>query len=375
MQDKRDYYEVLGLSKDADDAAIKKAYRTLAKKYHPDMHPGDAEAEAKFKEINEAYAVLSDAEKREKYDRFGHAAFDPEAGGGFSGFSGFGDFGDIGDIFSSFFGGGRAQGGGRTMAEDGDDILLRLTLDFEEAVFGCKKEISYSHVEECELCHGKGAESEADIETCKTCRGTGQVTVQQNSPFGIIRTQRACSACGGRGRSIKRPCKECGGRAYIKKTRKKTITIPEGIDSGERMRVSGEGDCGRRGGRAGDLYIEMRVKPHALFRREGRDLYCEVPVTFAEAALGAEIDVPTPDKKTEKYTIPEGTQTGTTFRLRGKGVKEVRSSRYGDILFTVVVEVPKDLTPQQKELLLAFSKSCGEGNNAKKTSFFKKIFK
>ncbi len=380
MPDKRDYYEVLGVGKDADDATIKRAYRTLAKQYHPDMHPGDAEAEARFKEVGEAYAVLSDAEKRAQYDRFGHAAFDPASGGfggggfGGGGFGGFGDFGDIGDIFSSFFGGG---GGGarRTAAEDGDDILVRLTLDFEEAVFGTKKEISYSHIEECETCHGRGAESESDIETCKTCRGQGQVTVQQNTPFGAIRSQRACSACGGKGKIIKKPCHSCGGRAYVKVTRKKTIAIPEGIDNGERIRVSGEGDCGRRGGRTGDLYIEMRIKPHAIFRREGRDLFCDIPITFAEAALGAEIDIPTPDGKTEKYAIPEGTQTATTFRLRGRGVKEVRSQRKGDVVFTVAVEVPRDLTAQQKELLSAFAKSCGEKNNTKKTSFFRKIFK
>ena len=377
MADKRDYYEVLGLSKDADEAAIKKAYRTLAKKYHPDMHPGDSEAEARFKEVNEAYAVLSDPEKRGQYDRFGHAAFDPAgggAGGGFGGFGGFSDFGGFGDIFSSFFGGGGGGGGARSMAEDGDDILVRVNLTFEEAIFGCKKEISYSHVEACATCHGKGAENESDIETCKTCRGTGQVTVQQNTPFGAIRTQRACSACGGRGKSIKNPCKTCGGRAYVKVTRKKTITIPEGIDTGERMRVTGEGDAGRRGGVAGDLYIEVRVRPHSFFVRDGRDLLCEVPITFAEAALGAEIDVPLPDGKTEKYEIPEGTQTGSTFRLRGRGIKEVRSSRRGDIVFTVTVEVPRDLSAEQKELLSAFAKSCGEKNNAKKTSFFKKIW-
>lgn len=375
MAEKRDYYEVLGLSKGADEASIKKAYRTLAKQYHPDMHPGDAEAEARFKEVGEAYTVLSDPEKRAQYDRFGHAAFDPAGGGGggFGGFSDFGGFGGFSDIFSSFFGGG--GGGARSMAEDGDDILLRLTLDFEEAIFGCKQEISYSHVEACSACHGKGAENESDIETCKTCRGTGQVAVQQNTPFGVVRTQRPCSACGGRGKTIKNPCKSCGGRAFVKVTKKKTVTIPEGINSGERMRISGEGDAGRHGGVAGDLYIEIRVQPHAFFRRDGRDLLCDVPITFSEAALGAEIDVPLPDGKTEKYEIPEGTQTGTTFRLRGRGVKEVRSSRRGDIVFTVTVEVPRDLSSQQKDLLTAFAKSCGEKNNAKKTSFFKKIFK
>lgn len=377
MADKRDYYEVLGVQKNADEAEIKKAYRTLAKKYHPDMHPGDAEAEAHFKEVNEAYDVLSDAEKRQKYDQYGHAAFDPAAGGGagFSGFGDFGGFGGFGDIFSSFFGGGGGGGNARQMAEDGDDILVRVNLTFEEAVFGCKKEISYNHIEECSSCHGSGAAEGTSPETCATCKGAGQVTVQQQTPFGAIRSQRTCSACGGRGKVIKNPCKNCNGRAYVKVTKKKTINIPEGIDNGERLRVPGEGDVGRRGGVTGDLYVEMRVRAHAFFVRQGRDLLCEIPITFAEAALGAEIDIPTPDGSTVKFTIPEGTQNGTTFTVRGKGVKEVRSTRRGDIIFTVTVEVPKDLNAQQKELLTAFAKSCGEKNNSKKTSFFKKIFK
>ena len=378
MADKRDYYEVLGVQKSASEDEIKKAYRTLAKKYHPDMHPGDAEAEAKFKEVNEAYAILSDAEKRSQYDRFGHAAFDPSAGGGGSGFGGFGGFGDFGgfsDIFSSFFGGGGAGGGGRQGPEDGDDILVRVNLSFEEAVFGCKRDITYNHVEACGKCHGSGAEPGTQPETCTACKGTGQVAVNQQTPFGTIRSARTCTACGGRGKIIKSPCHECNGRAYVKVTRKKTVTIPEGIDNGERMRISGEGDAGRRGGIAGDLYIEVRVASHSFFKREGRDLFCEVPITFAEAALGAEIDIPTPDGSTVKYTIPEGTQTGTAFTVRGKGVKEVRSQRRGNIIFTAVVEVPKSLTEKQKELLSAFAESCGEQNNAKKTSFFKKIFK
>ena len=379
MADKRDYYEVLGVQKSASEDEIKKAYRTLAKKYHPDMHPGDAEAEANFKEVNEAYAVLSDAEKRSQYDRFGHAAFDPAAGaGGGAGFGGFGDFGGFGgfgDIFSSFFGGGGGGGSSRQGPEDGDDILVRVGLTFEEAVFGCKKDITYNHIEACGECHGSGAEPGTEVTTCATCKGTGQVAVNQQTPFGTIRSARTCSSCGGRGKTIKSPCRECNGRAYVKVTRKKTVTIPEGIDNGERMRISGEGDAGRRGGVAGDLYIEVRVAPHAFFKREGRDLYCEVPITFAEAALGAEIDIPTPDGSTVTFTIPEGTQTGTSFTVRGKGVKEVRSQRRGNIVFTAVVEVPKSLTDKQKELLSAFAESCGEQNNAKKTSFFKKIFK
>ena len=300
MADKRDYYEVLGVAKDADEATLKKAYRTLAKRYHPDMHPGDAEAEAKFKEANEAYEVLSDPEKRRKYDQFGHAAFDPAAGGGFGGgFNGAGfDFGDIGDIFSSFFGGGNGRA---SMAEDGDDILVRLTLTFEEAVFGCKKDIEFNHIESCPECGATGAAKGSTPETCATCHGRGQVTVQQQSFFGgVVRSQRPCPSCNGRGKIVKDPCKNCNGRAYVKVTKKMTVTVPEGIDNGERIRISGMGDAGRRGGTNGDLYVEMRVRQHNIFRREGRNLYCEVPITFAEAALGAEIDVPMPDGSTVK---------------------------------------------------------------------------
>lgn len=376
MADKRDYYEVLGVGRDADDAAIKKAYRTLAKKYHPDMHPGDAEAEAKFKEVNEAYAVLSDEEKRKKYDAYGHAAFDPAAGGG--GFSDFGDFGGFGgfeDIFSSFFGGGASRSTQAPGARDGDDLRVRVTLDFEEAVFGCKREISFSHIEACSSCGGTGAAEGTKAETCATCRGRGQVTVQQNTPFGAIRTQRTCSACGGRGKTIKEPCRACGGRAYVKVQKKQTVAIPEGIDDGQSLRVAGEGDAGRFGGVAGDLYIEVRVRRHPLFTREGRNLYCEVPITFTEAVLGAEIKVPTVEGEPVSYEIPEGTQHGASFTLRGKGVKDVRTGKRGDLIFTVSVEIPKSLSNEQKKLLRAFSDSLEEKNNERKSSFFKRFFK
>ena len=375
MSEKRDYYEVLGVGRDADETAIKKAYRTLAKKYHPDMHPGDAEAEAHFKEINEAYDVLSDPEKRQKYDTYGHAAFDPAAGGaggGFGGFDGFGSFG-FEDIFSSFFGGG-SRGGQASMARDGDDLRVGVTLDFEEAVFGCKREIAYSHIEACESCHGSGAAEGSKPETCATCRGRGQVAVQQNTPFGAIRSQRACSACGGRGKIVKEPCRSCNGKAYVKVQKKQTVTIPEGIDNGQSLRISGEGDAGRFGGTAGDLYVEVRVRKHPLFTREGRHLYCEVPITFAEAALGATIKVPTVEGTPIDFEIPEGTQHGTAFTVRGKGVKDVRSGRRGDLIFTVTVEIPRSLSVEQKKLLKAFADSQNDGNNEKKTSFFKRFF-
>lgn len=375
MAEKQDYYQVLGVEKSAGDAEIKKAYRVLAKKYHPDMNPGDKEAEQKFKEVNEAYAVLSDPEKRQKYDQFGHAAFDPAAGGG-SGFGGFGDFGgfDFGDIFSSFFGGGGGSSSRRRGPMRGSDVLTRLTISFEEAVAGCKKDISFDHVEACSDCHGSGAAPGSAVETCSVCRGSGQVTVQQNSPLGIFQTSRPCSACNGAGKIVKNPCGNCRGKGYVKVTKKLSVTIPAGIDNEQRIALRGEGNAGRDGGTAGDLVIEVRVREHAIFERDGMDIYCEVPITFAQAALGAEIDIPTLEG-TEKYTIGEGTQTGTTFTLRGRGIPNINQPRAkGNLYLTVNVEIPRGLNAKQKETLRAFADSCGESNNEKSTSFFKKLF-
>ncbi len=371
---KRDYYEVLGVAKGASEDEIKKAYRALAKKYHPDMNPGDKEAEAKFKEANEAYAVLSDAEKRQKYDQFGHAAFDPSMGGG-SGFGGFGgmDF-DFGDIFSSFFGGGGGSRSQRNMQVDGDDVMARITLTFEEAVFGCKKEINFARVEACSECGASGAAKGTKPETCESCRGTGRVTVQQQTILGYMQTQRACTNCRGTGKIIKTPCKNCNGKGYIKVNKKLEVTIPAGIDSMQRIILRGQGSAGRNGGSAGDLIIEARVKEHKFFTRERNNVYCEVPISFSEAALGAEIDIPTLEGKTEKYRIPEGTQTGTSFTLKGKGIPDINSKRKGDLIITVTVETPKNLTAEQKKLLGEFSKSLGESNTGKKDSFFKKLF-
>ncbi len=371
--EKRDYYEVLGIEKGADEASIKKAYRTLAKKYHPDMNPGDAEAEQKFKEVNEAYAVLSDAEKREKYDRYGHAAFDQTSGFGGGGFGGFGDFGDIGDIFSSFFGGG--FGGGTTRhngPERGDDVVVRLTLTFEEAVFGTKKEISYNKISKCSSCSGTGAEGGKGVKTCSKCNGTGQVRVTQRSILGMIQSTRACDACGGSGKIIETPCKSCRGQGYVKTAKKLEVSIPAGIDDGQRISLRGQGSDGKNGGPAGDLIIVMSVRSHKVFERDGYDVYCEVPVSFAEATLGAEIDIPTLDGK-DKYTIPEGTQPGTSFTLRGKGIKNLNSDRHGDLIITVNVEVPKGLSGEQKELLQKFAAACGENTTPQKSSFFKKF--
>ncbi len=377
MAEKRDYYEVLGVAKSAGDDEIKKAYRSLAKKYHPDMNPGDAEAEAKFKEVNEAYAVLSDSEKRQKYDQFGHAAFDPASGGsGFGGFGGFGDF-DFGDIFSSFFGGGGGSSARRRqMPQDGDDIGTRLTISFEEAAFGCKKEVSFARIEECGDCSGSGAAKGTKAETCTECHGSGSVTVRQQTMLGYMQTQRPCQTCRGTGKIIKTPCRNCNGKGFIKINKKLDVTIPAGIDSMQRIVLRGQGSAGRNGGVAGDLIIEVKVKPHKIFTREGNDVYCEVPISFSEAALGAEIDIPTLDGKTKKYTIPEGTQTGTNFTLRGEGIADINSKRRGNLIVTVNVETPTNLTAEQKKLFEELAKSLGdESATAGRQSFFKNLFK
>ena len=380
MADKRDYYEVLGVSKSASEDEIKKAYRGLAKKYHPDLHPGDAEAEAKFKEANEAYDVLSDADKRAKYDQYGHAAFDPSAGGG-SGFGGFGGFGggfgdfDFGDIFSNMFGGGGSSRSRANMPVEGDDVAARVNLSFEEAAFGCKKEVSFARVEECGECTGSGAAKGTKPETCQTCRGTGRVTVQQQTMLGYMQTQKACQNCRGTGKIVKTPCKNCNGKGYIKVNKKLDVSIPAGIDSMQRIVLRGQGCAGRNGGSNGDLIIEVRVRPHEVFTREGNNLYCEVPITFSEAALGAEIDVPILGGKTEKLEIPEGTQTGASFTLRGKGIADINTKRKGDLIVTVVVDTPQNLSAEQKKLLKEFATSLGEQNNKKSAGFWKKIFK
>lgn len=376
---KRDYYEVLGVDKNATDDVIKKAYRSLAKKYHPDMNPGDKTAEAKFKEVNEAYDVLSDADKRAKYDQFGHAAFDPSAGGG-QGFGGFGGFGgegfDFGDIFSSFFGGAGGSSRSRSnMAVDGDDILARVTISFEESAFGCKKEVSFSRVEACGECGATGAAKGTKPESCPACHGTGRVTVQQQTMLGYMQTQRPCQNCRGTGKIVKTPCKNCNGKGYIKINKKLDVTIPAGIASGQRIVLRGQGSAGRNGGQNGDLVIEVRVKEHEFFTREGNNIYCDVPVTFAQATLGAEISIPTIEGKTDKFKIPEGTSTGTSFTLRGKGIADINTKRRGDLIVTVVIDTPQNLSQKQKDLLIAFSESLGESNNKKTTGFFKKLFK
>lgn len=375
---KRDYYEVLGVSKNATDDEIKKAYRSLAKKYHPDLNPGDSEAEKKFKEANEAYEVLSDSDKRDKYDRFGHAAFDPSSGGG-SGFGGFGGFGgdfDFGDIFSSFFGGstGSSSRSRRNAPIEGDDVGTYVNLTFEEAAFGCKKDIEFSRIEACPDCDATGAERGTTTETCSACRGTGHVTVKRQTMLGFMQTQTPCSPCKGTGKIIKCPCKNCNGKGYIKLRKKFEINIPAGIDHLQRIVKRGQGSAGRNGGPNGDLIIEVRVAEDKIFTRDENNIFCEVPISFAEAALGAEIDIPILGGGTEKYDIPEGTQTGTSFTLRGRGIPDINSGRKGDLIITVVVETPRNLSSEQKKLLGEFATSLGESNNKAKDSWFKKLF-
>ena len=366
-EQKRDYYEVLGVSKGASDDEIKRAYRKLAKKYHPDMNPGDKEAEAKFKEVNEAYSILSDSEKRARYDQFGHAGVDPNygAGGPGSGFGGF-DMGDIdlGDIFGSFFGGGFGGFGGsassrRNGPQKGESLRASLTISFEEAAFGCEKEINLNRTEECEACHGSGAEPGTTAETCPDCRGTGVVRVQQRTGGFAFSSTAPCSRCRGTGKIIHTPCKACGGSGSVKKSKRVTVSIPAGIDDGQAISLRGQGNAGKNGGPAGDLIVAVHVKPHPQFHRDGTTVLYEQPVTFYQAVMGAELEIPTIDGKV-KYNLPAGTQTGTTFRLRGKGIPELRGRGRGDQYVTVRVQVPTSLNGEQKEALRAFAEAMGE---------------
>ena len=380
MAEKRDYYEVLGVDKTASADDIKRAYRRLAKQYHPDMHPGDKECEEKFKEANEAYEVLSDDEKRQKYDQYGHAAFDPSSGFGGGGYGGFGggfEGFDFGDIFSSFFGG--STGGSRqrqNMPEDGDDLYTRVAITLEEAVSGCRKEVSFARVESCPDCSGSGAERGTKPETCSACRGRGYVIAQQQTMFGMTQTQRTCNSCRGTGKVVKNPCHNCNGKGRIRIRKKLEVNIPEGIDHGQKVILRGQGDAGRNGGAAGDLIIEIEVLPHKVFTRDGQNLHCEIPISFVEAALGAELEVPTIDGKTTKYTIPEGTDTGSSFTIKGEGiavVNTIRRKAKGDLIFTVKVETPKGLSSKEKELLRQFGESRGESSEGAK-GFFQRLF-
>ena len=365
-EQKRDYYEVLGVDKNADDAALKKAYRVLAKKYHPDMNPGDAEAEKKFKEASEAYAVLSDPEKRRQYDQFGHAAFDGGVGGG--GFGGFdfnsADFGDIfGDIFGDFFGGRRSARGNNGPMK-GANIRTSVRITFEEAVFGVDKEIELTLKDECKTCHGSGAKAGTTPETCQKCGGKGQVVFTQQSFFGTVRNVQTCPDCNGTGKVIKEKCPDCHGSGYIASRKKIQVSIPAGIDNGQSVRIREKGEPGTNGGPRGDLLVEVIVGRHPIFQRQDYDIYSNVPVSYAVAALGGEVVVDTVDGKVI-YEVKPGTQTDTRVRLKGKGVPTLRNKEVrGDHYVTLVVQTPEKLSHEAKELLRQFDALTGDSLNA-----------
>ena len=362
---KRDYYEVLGVSKGASEDELKKAYRRLAKKYHPDLNPGDKAAEASFKEVNEAYEVLSDKDKRARYDQFGHAGVDPNfnPGGGFGGFGGFTDMGDIdlGDLFGSFFGGGFGGGGGsrRNAPQKGETVRAGVTITFEEAAFGCEKEVTVSRTEQCDVCKGTGCAPGTTAEICPDCHGSGTVRIQRGGGGFAFSTTTTCPKCRGTGKIIHQPCKTCGGAGSVRRQKKLAVTIPAGIDNGQAVSLRGQGGAGRNGGPAGDLLIGVTVKPHPIFRREGTSVYMDQPVSFVQAALGAELEIPTLDGKV-KWTLPEGTQPGTTFRLNGKGIPGLGGRGRGNQYVTVKVQVPTNLNKEQKEALRAFAAAMGE---------------
>lgn len=372
-EEKRDYYEVLGLSKGASADEIKRAYRKLARKYHPDMNPGDKEAEAKFKEVGEAYEVLSDEEKKARYDQFGFAGVDPNygagAGGGSYGFGG--DMGDLGDIFSSFFGGGGGFGGfgGQSRAnapQQGSDIRVQANLTFEEAAFGCEKEIEYTPIQTCETCGGNGCTAGSTPDTCSACHGQGYVNVQRRTAFGVMSSTQPCSQCGGTGKFIRNPCQTCKGKGLVRKRKKITVQFPAGIDDGQAIARRNQGNAGRNGGYAGDLLIHVNLEPHPLFKREGEDVLYELPVSFVDAALGGTVEVPTIHGP-EYYDLPAGTQPGTVFTMRGKGIPRLQRSGKGDQRVTVKVEVPRNLNSAQKEALKSFDAAMkGQENKGKK---------
>jgi molecular chaperone DnaJ len=371
LPEKRDYYEVLGVNRSADEADLKRAYRKLAKQYHPDINPNNKEAEAKFKEINEAYAVLSDPQKRQQYDSFGHAAFD---GSGFgSGFSGF-DFG-FEDIFDSFFGGSPFGGRStrrRSGPRKGADLQYSIEISFIEAAFGVKKDINVSRLQSCKDCEGSGSKPGTSPETCKHCNGTGQIRRVQSTMFGQMVNMSTCEICRGEGTVITQPCETCHGNGRTKKTSKISLNIPAGIDNGQTISLRGEGEAGIKGGPAGDLYVNIRVQPHPIFKREGYNVICEIPITFTQAALGSELDVPTIEG-TIKYTIPEGTQTGTVFRLKNKGIKHLNSNAKGDQFIKINVDVPTKLSEKQKELLREFAEISGDEVFEQRKGFFDKM--
>ncbi len=370
MADKRDYYEVLGVQKGASEDELKKAYRKLAKQNHPDLHPGDKEAEARFKEINEAYEVLSDKEKRAKYDQFGFAGVDPNFGAGAGGAGGFGGF-DMGDIFGSFFGGGGFGGFGggfgggqsKTGPSKGANVRASLSLTLEEAAFGCERDVTISHVEACDDCKGTGCAPGTTPEVCPNCHGTGTVRMQQRTVLGVMSTSTVCPNCRGEGKIIHQPCKSCNGSGGVRRQKKVHVKVPAGIDNGQAISVRGQGDMGRNGGPAGDLIVGINVRPHAQLRRDGTSIYLDQDISFLQAALGAEVEIPSLDGRI-KCTVPAGTQPGTTLRLRGKGVPDLNGRGRGDQFVTVRVQVPRNLNEEQKEALRRFGETMGEAPTA-----------
>ena len=380
-ENKRDYYEVLGVEKGASAEEIKKSYRKKAMKYHPDRNPGDKEAEEKFKELGEAYEVLSDDDKRSRYDQFGFAGVDPNYGagqggygGGFGGFGGgFGGFGDFGDIFGDLFGGGSTRrANAQSVPRRGDNVGARLELTFEEAAFGVEKEVSFPRIENCAACNGSGS-ADGVIETCSNCRGTGQVRTTQSFMGMTMQSTAECPHCSGRGKIIKNPCTTCRGKGKVRRTHKVKVKIPAGIDMGQSIRASGEGNVGYNGGPNGDLLVEISIRNHPIFTRRGMEVYCEVPISFTQAALGAKLQIPTLDGK-EEFEIPEGTQTGKTFTMFGKGIPNVHNpKRRGNHHFTVVVETPTKLTREQKELLQKLDETLDGGSSPKRNKFFDTI--
>jgi len=377
---KRDYYEVLGVDKNVTDDDLKKAYRKLAKKYHPDANlDNKEEAEKKFKEVNEAYEVLSDKQKRSMYDRFGHSgpngySSDFSGFSGFEGFSGFGGDGgfdvDLGDIFSSFFGGGTSRAQRKNGPQRGRDIRVRVDISFQDAAFGTTKEITINREEQCNTCNGSGCKPGSSPETCRACNGTGQVRTVQNTILGQMQTTRTCNTCAGTGKIVANPCQDCKGRGTVRKQRKIKFNIPEGIDNGQTISLRGEGEPGLRGGGPGDLYITISVKPDATFSRKGDNLSCSVHISFAQAALGAIIKVPTLQGEVD-YDLPEGTQSGTTFTIKGKGIKNISGRGIGDLTFTVIVDIPKKLNNEQREIIKRLAEVSGENfESGRKRRFF-----
>ena len=379
MAEKRDYYEVLGLQKGASDEEIKKAFRKMAMKYHPDRNPDDKEAEEKFKEVNEAYGVLSDPDKKSKYDRFGHAGVDPSAGFG-GGAGGFGGFGGFEDIFDMFTGGGGFGGfggfGGQQRRNNGPrkgaDLQKAISITFEEAAFGCKKEIEISKFVKCGTCNGEGTKPGTSKKTCPVCNGSGQVTSVQRTPFGQFQSVTQCGNCGGTGQVNESPCDNCKGTGKVRKSVKIAVNIPAGVDNESVIPIRGEGEPGTNGGPNGDLYIVLSVKPHKMFKRNGSDLYLEIPISFDQAALGADITVPTLEGKVS-YKVPAGTQPGTTFRLKGKGVRNVRTDKMGDLYVKVNLEVPTKLNHKQKKAIEEMGKTVTEDCYQKKSGFAEKL--